>query len=171
LKPTTGKVFENQNYITMTHSKEVASAIKDLILINHDRIEGYQKAIEMLDDKDVDLKTLFIKMISNSQRHLSELDQIVYQFGEDVEDGTTTSGKIFRTWMSIKSAFSSDDRMSTLESCVTGEDAALKAYDLALVSDADMSPKFRQTLMEHRASIKSDQNQIKDLRNLHQQSH
>lgn len=153
----------------MTNSEELASALNDLVLINNDRIEGYEKAIETLEDKDVDLKTVFNKMISNSHDHLRDLGQLVSQSGERVEQGTTTSGKIFRTWMSVKSAFTSDDRTSALESCVSGEDAALKAYDLALVSDAEMSADVRQILMDHRSSIKSDQAQIKALRDLHQE--
>lgn len=152
----------------MKHSEDLANALNDLVLINNDRIEGYQKAIENLDDTDVDLKLLFNKMISNSKDHVSKLGQIVAKTGQKIEEGTTTSGKVFRTWMSVKSVFSTEDRTSTLESCVTGEDAALKAYDLALVSDAEMSADIRKTLMDQKSTIKTDQDQIKKLRDLHQ---
>jgi uncharacterized protein (TIGR02284 family) len=154
--------------MTMTHVEELGSALNDLVIINNDRIEGYQNAIETLDQKDADLKMLFAKMISNSRGNISDLGDLIHEIGIEIEEGTTTSGKIFRTWMSIKTAFSGNDRTSILESCEEGEDAALKAYDMALASDAEMSADVRQMLMDQKSTIKSDHDQIKKLRDLHQ---
>lgn len=151
----------------MTHSEELSSALNDLILINNDRTEGYQNAIESLETQDADLKMLFAKMISNSRDHVRVLGELIRAAGGNVEEGTTTSGKIFRSWMSIKSVFSVNDRKSILESCESGEDAALKAYDLAFASDAAMSVDVRQTLADQRASLKGDHDQIKKMRDLH----
>ncbi|MCL6258203.1 PA2169 family four-helix-bundle protein [Aquiflexum sp. TKW24L] len=152
----------------MTHSEELISTLNDLVLINNDRVEGYQNAMESLEVQDSDLKMLFAKMISNSRDHIRVLGDMIMSLGGKVEDGTTTSGKIFRSWMSIKSVFTVNDRTSALESCESGEDAALKAYDMAFASDAEMSVDVRQTLMDQRVSIKGDHNQIKKLRDLHQ---
>ncbi len=151
----------------MTHSEKLTSALNDLVLINNDRIEGYQKSIDSVDQKDADLKMLFAKMISNSRDHGSVLGGLVRGAGGEVEEGTTASGKIFRTWMGVKSTFSVNDRTSILESCESGEDAALEAYDMALASDAEMSADVRQTLMDQKASIKTDHDEIKKLRDLH----
>jgi uncharacterized protein (TIGR02284 family) len=151
----------------MTHSEELSSALNDLVLINNDRIEGYQNAIESLETQDADLKMLFAKMISNSRDHVRVLSDLIVAAGGNVEEGTTTSGKIFRSWMSIKSVFSVNDRTSILESCESGEDAALKAYDMAFASDAHMSVDVRQTLTDQRASLKGDHDQIKKMRDLH----
>ncbi|WP_373520825.1 PA2169 family four-helix-bundle protein [Aquiflexum sp.] len=151
----------------MTHLEELSSTLNDLVLIHNDRIEGYVKSIEIVDQKDADLKMLFAKMISNSRGHISELGELIHEIGGEIENGTTTSGKVFRTWMSVKSVFSADDRTSILESCEEGEDAALKAYDTALASDAEMSADVRQMLMEQKSSIKTDHDQIKKLRDLH----
>jgi uncharacterized protein (TIGR02284 family) len=151
----------------MTHSEELTSAINDLVLIHNDRIEGYRNAIESLDQKDADLKMLFSKMISNSRDHLSRLGSLVHKVGGEVEEGTTTSGKIYRSWMSIKTAFTGNERTSILESCEGGEDAALEAYDKALESDAEMSVDVRQLLMEQKSSLQTDHDQIKKLRDLH----
>jgi len=151
----------------MTHSKELTSAINDLVLIHNDRIEGYLNAIESLDQKDADLKMLFAKMISNSREHVSRLGSLVNKAGGEVEEGTTTSGKIYRSWMSIKTAFSGNERTSILEACEGGEDAALEAYHKALESDAEMSVDVRQLLMEQKSSLQTDHDQIKKLRDLH----
>lgn len=151
----------------MTHTEELTAALNDLVLINNDRIEGYQNAIESVERQDADLKMLFAKMISNSRDHVRVLSELIRAAGGNVEEGTTTSGKIFRTWMDIKSVFSMIDRTSVLESCESGEDAALKAYDMAFASDADMSVDVRQTLTDQRASLKGDHDQIKKMRDLH----
>ena len=148
----------------MRHLEELASALNDLILIHNDRIEGYLNAIDSLDDNDLDLKLIFKKMISNSKDQKSKLGDLIYEVGGEVEEGTTTTGKIFRSWMDIKSIFSLNDRSSVLDSCEAGEDAALKAYDMALASDAEMSAEVRQMLMDQRSSIKVDHDQIKKLR-------
>ncbi|MCH6232871.1 ferritin-like domain-containing protein [Cognataquiflexum rubidum] len=151
----------------MTHSEELTTALNDLVLINNDRIEGYQNAIESVEIQDADLKMLFAKLISNSRDHVAVLGDMISEAGGEVDKGTTTSGKIFRIWMDVKSVFSMDDRTSVLESCESGEDAALKAYDLALASDAEMSADVRKTLMDQKSSIKTDHDLIKKMRDLH----
>lgn len=151
----------------MTHSEELTAALNDLVLINNDRIEGYQNAIESVEIQDADLKMLFAKLISNSRDHVSVLSDLILEAGGEVEEGTTTSGKIFRTWMDLKSVFSMNDRTSILESCESGEDGALKAYDMALASDAEISAAVRQTLMDQKSSIKTDHDLIKKMRDLH----
>ncbi|MCS4433463.1 ferritin-like domain-containing protein [Aquiflexum gelatinilyticum] len=150
----------------MTHLEELTSTLNDLVLINNDRIEGYQNAINSLETKDADLKMLFAKMISNSRDHVSVLGDLILEAGGEIEEGTTASGKIFRSWMSIKSLFSGSDRTSILESCEGGEDAALKAYDMALSSDVEMNVGVRQVLMDQRVSLSGDHNQVKKMRDL-----
>lgn len=150
----------------MTNLEELASALNDLVLINNDRIEGYQNAIESLEIQDADLKKLFAKMISNSRDHSRVLGDLILESGGEIEEGTTASGKIFRSWMSFKSIFSGNDRTSILKSCEGGEDAALKAYDIALSSEIEMNVKVRQAIMDQRVSLSGDHNQIKKMRNL-----
>ncbi len=43
---------------TITESAEI---LNDLVKINNDRIEGYEKAIANLNDEDQDLKSLFYR--------------------------------------------------------------------------------------------------------------
>lgn len=151
----------------MTSNKNLASVLNDLIAINNDRIEGYEKAISTVESIDIDLKTVFQNMASNSRNHRDELIQLVAQLGEEIETGTTVSGKIYRAWMDVKATFTGKDRTTALKSCEFGEDAALKAYDEALASDAQMSADVRQVITSQRASLKSDHDKIKALRDLH----
>lgn len=139
-----------------------------MVEINNDRIQGYEKAIESVEPTDVDLIQVFSKMISNSRSHIQELSQHVLTLGGEVTKDTTASGKLFRTWMGIKSAFSADDRTSTLELCESGEDAALKAYKEALKSEEGLTVETVQLLQSQRASLRVDYDEIRALRDLHQ---
>ncbi|MBP8067745.1 MAG: DUF2383 domain-containing protein, partial [Pedobacter sp.] len=77
---------------------ENAEILNDLVQINNDRVAGYEKAIAELKFEDADLKTLFVKMIGESHTHKMALATEVQALGEEIETGTTNSGKIYRAW-------------------------------------------------------------------------
>jgi uncharacterized protein (TIGR02284 family) len=116
-------------------NEKVTGIINDLIRINHDRVVGYEKAIDELKDSDADLRTLFQRYITESRQYAQELTQEVSRLGGDPADGTTNSGKIYRVWMDLKASITGKDRKTILNNCEFGEDAAQKAYDTALNSD------------------------------------
>lgn len=151
----------------MKTNENDVSVLNDLVAINNDRVTGYQKAIGELEKGDTDLEAVFNEMIGHSEQHLSALKERVRSLGGDPEDGTTTSGKIYRVWMDIKAALTSDDTKTALESCEFGEDAAQKAYDHALKDD-DLSADVRKMISDQKASLKQDHDKIKRLRDSHQ---
>ncbi|GAO42430.1 ferritin-like domain-containing protein [Flavihumibacter petaseus] len=146
----------------------LSDVLNDLIRINNDRIEGYEKAISESDKIDVDLKAIFNKMISQSRDNVSQLIAQVTKLGGEPASGTTMSGKIYRTWMDIKSAFSTKERESVLELCEAGEDAAQKAYKEALETDASMDTEARQLITSQKESLKTSHDMIKKYRDMHQ---
>lgn len=147
--------------------EKIASILNDLIRINHDRVVGYEKAIEELKDEDADLKALFQRYISESRQYAQELTQEVSRLGSDPAQGTTNSGKIYRVWMDLKAAISGKDRKTILDNCEFGEDAAQKAYDLALNSDEDIEPSLRDLIVRQKATLKTGHDEVKRLRDLH----
>jgi len=148
-------------------NEQLNEVLNDLIRINHDRIEGYEKAIEETKDKDVDLQAVFHRMADESKQYASELKQKVQRTGGDVAEGTTVSGKIYRVWMDIKAAFTGKGRTSVLESCEYGEDAAQRAYDEALRSDASLPADIRQVIVNQKAALKQSHDTIKQYRDMH----
>ncbi len=102
------------------NNESQARILNDLILINNDRVEGYQKAIDLLKDENADLKLLFQQKVNQSTRLKSELKQIVAETGNKVETGTTNSGKVYRVWMDVKALFGGKDRKVILENCEVG---------------------------------------------------
>ncbi len=147
----------------MDQLKKTAEVLNDLIKINNDRIEGYEKAIAALPAADVDLKALFSGLIEQSQMLKDELQQHISAWEDRVTDETTASGKIYRVWMDIKQTFAMDDRKSILESCEFGEDAAQKAYREAEES-MDISASAKSLISSQKTQLKASHDQIKQLR-------
>ena len=145
--------------------KKQAETLNDLVLINNDRVEGYQKAMEELKDEDADLRPVFQERVDQSRKFHDELIAEVTKLGEEYATGTKTTGKIYRAWMDVKAFFSGDDKKAILDNCVDGEAAALKAYDDALECE-NISPEQRAIIIRHQADIKNSFDKIKAMRDI-----
>lgn len=152
----------------MEKQEELVGVLNDLIRINNDRIEGYERAANETKDSDVDMKAIFNEMSSQSRKYVTELVQEVGRLGGDAASNTTVSGKIYRVWMDLKAAISGKDRESILGSCEYGEDVAQRAYDAALESDAYMSTDIRQMIANQKSELKTSHDMIKKYRDMHE---
>jgi uncharacterized protein (TIGR02284 family) len=148
----------------MYTNEKTAEVLNDLIRINNDRIEGYEKAANETKSEDADLQALFRQMAAESRSYATDLKKYVMGSGEDPAQNTTTSGKIYRAWMDVKAVFTGKDRKAILGSCEFGEDAAQKAYDTALSTDAELNTEVRQLIMDQKTSLKRSHDRIKQLR-------
>lgn len=146
-----------------TISEKTAKALKELILINNDRTEGYKKAMDEV--KDSDLKTLFSQYSSQSRENAQELRTLV-PAGEDTpdRDETMLSGKFYRVWMDVKEALSAHNRKAVLQSCEYGEDIAKKAYETALENREELSSEAVATVQKQYDHLLDAHNQVKALR-------
>lgn len=140
-----------------------AETLNDLILINNDRVKGYQKAIDELKPEDADLAGTFQERVNQSRLFGEELETHVYRSGEEVAEGTMASGKIYRAWMDIKAFFSGNNRKAILENCEFGEDAALRAYEEALKCE-NLTPVQRTLVIRQQAEIQASHNKVKAMR-------
>lgn len=147
----------------MTILENQTRLLNDLILINNDRVVGYQKAIEELKKEDNDLKLLFQEKVNQSNEFKTELTQKVIETGHEVVTGTTNAGKIYRVWMDVKAFFGGSERKVVLDNCEDGEDAALAAYNDALTTEG-LSTEIRSLITNHHAALKISHNRIKALR-------
>jgi uncharacterized protein (TIGR02284 family) len=150
----------------METNTELIEVLNDLIQINNDRIEGYEKAIENIDSAPV-YKITFEKMISQSAGYRDELIAEVRKTGGDPDwNSTTASGKIYRAWMDVKSAFTGHSDKSALELCEFGEDAAQKAYETALKETVEMPGETRSLIVSQQAGLKQSHDLIKAARDM-----
>jgi len=161
-----------KNMIMQTASTtSTKNILNDLVLINNDRIAGYEKALEELKSGDethyLDLSALFQTMIDESREFRNELGREVQVLGEDMAEGTMASGKLYRVWMDVKTLFTGKDRHSILAACEGGEDAAQKAYAEALENEElpsflrEMISRQKEELMEAHDEIKALRDQSK----------
>lgn len=147
----------------MITNKEIVDDLNDLVKINNDRIQGYEKAIE--DTKDADLDDLFRHYIVQSQGFRSQLaDHIVRIDGLAVSDATSTdiSSKIHQAWIDIKSAVTGKDRNTVLSSVEFGENAAIDAYQSAIEKD-HIPAYIKEDLQKQVTEIKASYDKIKSL--------
>ena len=148
----------------MSTNDKLTEVLNDLIKINNDRVQGYEKAAEDIKSYDVDLQPIFYKMANDSRKYVAELTNEVERLGGEPATGTSSGGKIHRAWMDVKATFSGKDRQSMLESCEFGEDAAQKAYREALASDAEIDADTRQLITDQQSSLKTSHDIIKKYR-------
>lgn len=146
-----------------TTLKATKATLKELILLNNDRYEGYQKAIEQT--KDEDLKQLFSKLSEESKRYSGEL-QAHFPEKEDMpeHDETKNSGKLYRVWMDIKNALSTNDRHSVLAACEYGEDVIKKGYEDALQHRDELDAQALSVIQRQYDSLLEAHNRVKALR-------
>lgn len=146
-------------------NKEVAETLNDLISINNDRIEGYEKAIKELEEHPSDnTRAMFLERIEESRVLGNELSAAVLRLGGKPDDDTTASGKLYRAWMGLKTSFTGGSVKSVFELCEFGEDAALKAYDEALEESAEWPADLQETITRQRQIIKDSHDTIKRYR-------
>ena len=147
----------------MEKKEKIAEILNDLIEINNDRVNGYEKAVKETASEDADLRSLFTDLANDSRDYAAELRKLVYNTGKNPAEGTTARGKIYRVWMDIKAAITGQSRKAILASCEFGEDAAQRAYDAAL-EDADLIGEERTLVTEQKSKLRKSHDKIKMMR-------
>lgn len=147
----------------METTEKINTAIKDLVIINNDRTEGYKTASE--ETKDVELKTLFNRLSQQSVGFANELKPYITDADEMPKAGETkNTGKLYRVWMDVKAAITANDRKAVLSSCEFGEDKAKQTYDDVLNDTAGIPTNAVNIIKKHRAELQKAHDEIKMLR-------
>lgn len=149
----------------MIQNEATVEILNDLIEINNDRMEGYDRAIKESTAENGDLKQLFEHMILESHEYKMALSTEVLVLKGETASGTTTKGKIYRTWMDVRAVFTGHDRYNILANCERGEDAAQAAYKSAL-ADENLPKYLHDMVAEQQAKLKFDHDKIKMLRDM-----
>ncbi|AFD06198.1 ferritin-like domain-containing protein [Solitalea canadensis] len=141
----------------------VVSALNDLLKINNDRVQGYQKAIELTSDEN--LKTLFQQLAFDSSKNINELSDQIFKINGKPQESTTMGGKFYRTWMDVKAAFTGNDKHSLLVDCEYGEDMALDAYKkVENDEDLNLDHATNTILVNQKQRVEHGHDAIKRLR-------
>lgn len=152
----------------MQHTEHLVDTLNELVRINYDRIRGYEKAIEDVENIDVDLKALFNTFANQSREYLSHWQNTIRGVGGEPVTDSTFSGKLFRVWMDFKATVTGHGRKAILESCVFGENAALEAYEDALGTEGHLPDDIRQEIASQKAKLQSAHDTIKSYADMHE---
>lgn len=148
---------------TQEKTEKVIAQLNELVEINNDRIQGYERAIA--ENQDEELDYLFITMASHSKTNKSDLSREISHLGGTPTESTKTSGKLFRVWMDIKAALTGKNKHDILVSCEFGEEAALETYNTVLEDkDHILSEQLRRLILSQKAEIQADHDRIRALK-------
>lgn len=147
----------------MEITEKINTAIKDLVIINNDRTEGYKTASD--ETKDADLKMLFNRLSQQSRGFASELKSFITDMDDmPKSDETKNTGKLYRVWMDVKAAMTANDRKSVLSSCEFGEDKAKQTYDDVLNDTEGLPMNAVEVIKKHRVELQKAHDEVKMLR-------
>lgn len=149
--------LKNQNSVALI------SILQDLIKINNDRKEGYNKAIKHAKN-NVALQTLFNYKVKQSIEFVGELENLNMEVDRRVLKKTTMSGKIYRGWMDFKNVFKPYNTTFILESCLHIEEKAIANYNSALSSNTEMNSDTRKLIFKQYQIIIKARNEIETLK-------
>jgi len=151
------------------NKEELVDALNELVRINYDRVFGYERAIEDVENADVDLKAVFSKYADQSREYVIHWQQTITSLGGEPVTDSTARGKLHRVWMDFKATLTSNSRQSVLDSCEFGEGASQRAYQEALETEAHLPDNIRQEIAEQKAELKSSHDSMRDAAKLQDQ--
>lgn len=123
--------------------------LNDLLKINTDRVERYKKA--SYDTRDSELKTVFCRVADESRKNITDISIVVLKhYGDPEVVKVPREGKVYKSWLDVKSKFNGTLRNNLLNSCEFSEMAALSAYTMAKL---DSPHPFISELIERQQQL------------------
>jgi uncharacterized protein (TIGR02284 family) len=144
------------------NNEEQIEVLNSLIVINNDRIEGYETASGETEQSD--LKNLFSGLQMTSKKCREQLMVEVERLGGTPDEGTRITGKFFRVWMDVKVALTSNDRKAILGSCEYGENVAQETYQKVFEEDSkSLTEEQSSMLHSQQTRLKIDYDTVSNL--------
>lgn len=124
----------------MTNVKETKQAADHLLEVLNERILGYKKAAEKVDDTS--LKTIFKDYSKQAEDFADEL--IPFSDKQEwSESETSATGDMWRVWMDLKSALTGGSNDAMVKASIKGEKDAIKNFDNILKDNTNLDPELR----------------------------
>ena len=148
----------------METTEKTIDVLNDLVQINNDRVAGFEKASENLEEDNRGLRPVFEKLAGESRDNAASLTEKARQFNGEASSGTTVSGSLHRAWLGVKSTFTGNDLENILDECERGEDAIKAAYRSALEDANELPYEVAQLISSQQQGIIEGHDLIKSLR-------
>ncbi len=149
--------------IMETITEKTSKELKELIVVNNDRHEGYRTASQQT--QDADLKTLFHNYSLQSQQFSNELQQLLpeHEYSPTAEE-LNISQRFNRIFRDVKATLEGKDRKGILSTCEFEEDQTKKAYNNILEKGDGMEYDILEIIRNQRFDLQSAHDKIKTLR-------
>lgn len=140
-------------------AKEIVSTLEGLISILEDGKLGYTNAAEHVENDA--MKANFFDYARERSLFIVEIQDEINRLGKSTdESGGGAFGALHRTWIDIKSTFTGGDTEAIINACITGEEAAIEKYKMALKKEELQSNQIT-ILSKQLSSIESTLHKIK----------
>ncbi|NND88957.1 MAG: PA2169 family four-helix-bundle protein [Flavobacteriaceae bacterium] len=134
----------------MNNSEKMTNKLNELLTKNYDAEAGYKKAAETVSNPEL---TQFFKNQAERRYDFGhELKDEIRNTGGTPDKGTSIKGDMHRTWMDIKSTFTSEDEEAILNEVIRGEESAVEEYQ-EVMKDTTLAPTTQQVLSKQVSNI------------------
>ena len=142
----------------MSLEKKTIDSLQHLVVIGVDGEEGYEKAAQMVSSKN--LLAQFEQLATSRNIQAEAIRNYLAENGvEKPAHEGDFSGIMHRAWLDIKGTLSNRSDSVSVSSCVSGDEAAIDAYEDVLKED--LPDDLRKLLGDQLQSIKSDLQDLK----------
>jgi uncharacterized protein (TIGR02284 family) len=146
----------------LASDKKPLDILNNLLVINNERIEGYNFAAEQTDISV--LQVLFSRLTETSLACKEELCKEVYKLGGRPPQDADGPGDFNKAWGEIKTALEKNDHKAILTSCYLEEFMAMKSYEYALRYYSDhLTTQHNQLFYKQKERLKEDHDRVKNL--------
>ncbi|MCL6460709.1 conserved hypothetical protein [Flavobacterium micromati] len=140
-------------------TKETVSTLEGLISILEDGKLGYIDAADKVENAAI--KANFFDYARERSLFIVEIQDEINKLGKSTdESGGGALGALHRTWIDIKSTFTGGDAEAIINACITGEEAAIEKYKMAIEKN-DLHSNQISILSRQLSSIESTLLKIK----------
>lgn len=145
------------------YTEKLGSRLNDLLEKNFDAEEGFKKASE--NAKHAGLKAYFNNKSQERMNFGNQLKTEIKNYGQEPEKDGSATAAVHRTWMEVKTWFSTDNDESMLEEAIRGEKAALNEYQDVL-QETTLPATTKDLLVSQKATIEQGLSNIERLEDL-----
>lgn len=136
--------------------------LKDLVRINIDSAEGFEKAAELVDAPSY--TDLFHDAAGRRRAHAHELRDLLAMNEEDAADSGSIKAQVHRWWMSLRGKVEQDSVRTMLIEAERGEDVIKGLYEDAIHETTGSA--VNDVLHRQYREVKETHDRVRDLRDL-----
>jgi len=130
----------------MDENMTSSEIVSDLVRIHQDRIDEYRQILHESSSIELDIKTIFERIIEESTRYSQQLQ-------EKIHPGSGEPGKIYKLWLSEKTPVADAGKKIILATCAADELVTNNTYSMAISMITD--EKIRRLLEDHQQGLKN----------------